>query len=114
MMRPALIMFAAAAPSLAFSQTLNFSPHVYLKTGQSAVVNGARSPQCGAPAPDWATVQAWLPPTDLGTYADAGVRNKFSDSCRADVKVRAVRFTARKAGTQQFRMFGDQLTISVQ
>ncbi|MGL4497036.1 MAG: hypothetical protein ACRCXM_01280 [Beijerinckiaceae bacterium] len=109
----ALILLLAGA-GVAQAQTLQFSPQVTLKIGQSAILNGARANQCGAPAPDWATVRTWLPPTDLGTFADAGLQKKFSDSCRGEVAVRAVRFTARKTGSERMRLFGDQLTVSVQ
>lgn len=97
----------------AHAQTLNFSPTVTLKIGQSGILHGARSSGCGGAAPDWATTRTWLPATELGTFADAGIRSRYSDSCKAEVKVRAVRFTARKAGVERLRLFGDSIELTV-
>ena len=110
-LRSGVVYLALATQTQA--QSLQFSPVVNLKIGQSSVLHGARSSGCGSAPPDWATVKTWLPATSLGTFADAGMRSRYSDSCKADVKVRAVRFTGRTPGTETFRLFGDSITLTV-
>ena len=109
-------LFGAALSACATganAQAIQFSPVVTLKIGQSSVLHGARASGCGGAAPDWATVKTWLPASELGTFADAGVRSRHSDSCKGEVKARAVRFTARKAGSERMRLFGDSIELTV-
>jgi hypothetical protein len=54
-----------------------------------------------------------VPFSTLGTFSDGGLARKMSNFCNAVVPVRAVRFTARKAGVEEVRLLDDFVKIFV-
>lgn len=96
----------------AYAAEIPYKPHVSLTVGKTAVLKGVRG-QCGKAPPSWAQIKGSLPATTLGTFSDGGVGTVRSSRCGGITPARAVRFTATKAGRQNFTIFDDAFAVTV-
>ncbi|UYN95650.1 MAG: hypothetical protein KIT25_01495 [Enhydrobacter sp.] len=94
-------------------QPVAWQPSVVAKVGEAIVVHGKRG-RCGEPPPSWEEVAGELPTLSIGAWSDGGVGHRYSDACGGDTPVRAVVFTATRAGQQRLRLFGDPVDIRVE
>ena len=93
--------------------SVSLKPNVSLNVGQSMIVTGVRNRECGGGAPSWSNIKSRLPRSKTGKFSNGGTGTLDSDSCGETVAVRAVRFTATKAGTEKVKVFGDRISITV-
>jgi len=95
------------------SADFKFRKSVALKIGQSVILKGVRSRDCGAVAPGWSRVRHRLPKTKLGIFSDGGAGFTRSKHCGGRVGARGIRFTAKRAGNEQVTIFEDTVRITV-
>ncbi|HBG98309.1 MAG: hypothetical protein JKP98_08555 [Rhodobacteraceae bacterium] len=93
-----------------------YQSSVRLAVGQSAIVHGKRSDQCGVlpSEAELASAKANLDAqTELGefSFGNPGVRR--SGSCRGNTPVRETIFTATAPGQQVLRVHGDPVRVTV-
>lgn len=89
-----------------------YHAHVRMVVGESRLIHGDRG-DCNGPAPGWEITTPRVPDTPLGTFSDGGLALRPSAYCDRAVPVRAVRFTASRAGSQEIRLLDDFMKITV-
>lgn len=92
---------------------IGYNSRIVMALGESRLVHGDRGNCDGGMLPDWYYTSQRVPVSDLGTFSDGGLARKMSNFCNAVVPVRAVRFTARKAGEDEVRLLDDYVRIVV-
>jgi hypothetical protein len=102
---------AGLISSSAAAQNIPFNPTVSVQVGQSVVLKGVRG-ECGQAAPAFKQLNR-LPKSSLGSLSDGGTGTAASRACGRPTPVRAIRFTARKAGSEQITIYDDAITITV-
>lgn len=91
---------------------IGYDARVVMSVGESRLIHGDRT-DCSGPPPDWYYLRAQVPPSALGEFSDGGVARKMDNSCNAVVRARAVRFTAKTAGSEELDLLGDYMKIVV-
>jgi|GEM_PF-1598311 len=86
---------------------------VTLNVGQSIILKGVRSHNCGDKAPSWSRVRSRLPKTKLGKFSNGGDGFTDSGSCGGRVGARGILFTAKKPGKEQLTIYKDKVRITV-
>ena len=86
---------------------------VTLKIGQSVILKGVRSRDCGDKAEEWGPIKNRLPKSKLGKFSDGGAGTVSSNSCGGKVGGRGIRFTADKVGKERLVIFSDAVRITV-
>lgn len=112
----AAFLLTPATSSLA--KDIPYHRSVTLKVGQTIVLKGVRSSNCGTEAPSWQTISKKLPASKLGSYSDGGAGTVKSNHCFNTygihyVPARGVRFTAKTRGTEKLKIFLDPVSITV-
>ncbi|WP_346894238.1 hypothetical protein [uncultured Roseibium sp.] len=102
----------------AWAKDIKYHPNVTLRIGQSIVLKGVRSSNCGTTVPSWSDLSRRLPVSRLGSFSDGGAGTVRSNFCFKRygihyVPARAVRFTAKKRGTEKLKIFLDPVTVTV-
>lgn len=92
---------------------IGYDARVRLLVGESLLIHGDRGDCDGGRVPTWSYTLSRVPHSNLGTFSDGGLARKMSNFCNAVVPVRAVRFTAHKAGAEEVRLLGDFIKVSV-
>ena len=85
---------------------------VTMKVGEGTIIHGARGKECGE-APSWEMARKHLPELATGTLNDGGPGTRYSRQCGGRVPARAILFTAKEAGTEQFKLYGDDIVVHV-
>lgn len=97
----------------ASTNKIPFQPDLVLEIGESATLHGYRS-KCGRGVPSVQETESLLP-RDLKhgvlSAGEAGVR--YSRTCQDFTPARAVRYQAKSKGIDRFRLFGDEMTVTV-
>jgi len=104
-----VVLSAVAAEARDFK----FKGTATLKVGQSVILKGVRRSNCGDKAPSWGRIRGKLPRSKTGSYSNGGVGTVKSNSCGGEVGARGVKFTAKKAGKERLKIFGDFVRITV-
>jgi hypothetical protein len=89
-----------------------YKPEVWMSVGQSKVIHAERG-NCGKLPRDWPDVVADLPPTALGSFSDGGLARRNSKYCKGMTPARAIIFTAKRAGIEEFNIQGDFLKVTI-
>ena len=110
----AIALFTAPASA----KDIKYHRSVTLSVGQSIVLKGVRSSNCGTEVPGWPGIAKKLPASKLGTYSDGGAGTVKSNHCFNTygmhyVPARGVRFTAKTRGTEKLKIFQDPVSITV-
>jgi hypothetical protein len=105
--------FSFFTSSFSYSKTIKFRGKVTIKVGQSIVLKGVRSRNCGDQAEKWADLVSRLPKSKLGTFSDGGEGTVNSNFCGGIVGGRGIRFTATKKGKERLKIYGDFIRINV-
>jgi hypothetical protein len=92
---------------------IGYDARVRMLVGESRLIHGDRGDCDGGNVPEWGYTMPRVPFSTLGTFSDGGLARKMSNFCNAVVPVRAVRFTARKAGVEEVRLLDDFVKIFV-
>lgn len=92
---------------------IGYDARVRMLVGESRLIHGDRGDCDGGNVPSWTYTMPRVPFSSLGTFTDGGLARKMSNFCNAVVPVRAVRFTARKAGVEEIRLLDDFVKIFV-
>ncbi|MET3660756.1 hypothetical protein [Aquamicrobium ahrensii] len=92
---------------------IGYDARVRMLVGESRLIHGDRGDCDGGNVPGWGYTMPRVPFSTLGTFSDGGLARKMSNFCNAVVPVRAVRFTARKAGVEEVRLLDDFVKIFV-
>ena len=87
-------------------------PHVSIAVGESIVIHGERG-DCGKLPPDWEYVLTRLPVSRIGDFSDGGIVRRNSNFCKGETPARAVVFTARRTGVEEFLVLGDVMRVTV-
>lgn len=90
-----------------------YKPTVTLKVGQSVILKGVRSADCGDMAPSWGHIKGRLPKSKLGSFSDGGTGTVKSGKCGDRVGARGVKFKAIKSGQEQLTIYQDKVRITV-
>ena len=90
--------------------TVSYNARVVLAVGASKLVHGAFN-DCDTPPPSWEMIRAGIPSSGIGIFEDAGPARQLKGICRAEVFVRAIRFTALRAGVEEMNLLGSYLRI---
>lgn len=106
-----------AEPWLWFYDTRNLPlivlrPHVSMVVGESLIIHGERG-DCGKLPPDWEYVLTRLPVSRIGEFSDGGIVRRNSNFCKGETPARAVTFTAKKPGVEEFLVLGDVMRVSI-
>ncbi len=99
--------------SYAYADNIPYKRSVTLKVGQSIVLKGVRSRDCGDIAEPWTPIKARLPNSILGVFSNGGEGTVKSRSCRKRVAARGIKFTAKKPGKERLLIFNDPVRITV-
>lgn len=89
-----------------------YKPEVWMSVGESKVIHAERG-LCGELPRDWPDVAADLPPVRLGSFSDGGLARRNSKYCKGLTPARAIVFTARRAGVEEFNIQGDFLKVTI-
>lgn len=82
--------------------------------GETKVLTAARPRKCTQnEAPSFEDTKLRLPNTDLLTYTDGGLRERFSRRCSSLKPARVILATGAKAGTYKLPVLGMTLTVIV-
>lgn len=92
---------------------IGYDARVRMLVGESRLIHGDRGDCDGGNVPGWGYTMPRVPFSTLGTFSDGGLARKMSNFCNGVVPVRAVRFTARKAGVEEVRLLDDFVKIFV-
>lgn len=114
--RYGLAALIAAAPVAADAATYRNAPTLALVlagVGQKVDVGGVRNSKCGAAAPTWTAARKTLTLPTRGSVSDGGVGWRFSGRCNAWVKVRVVRYTAKRTGQDKLVVDGDTVNVTI-
>jgi hypothetical protein len=103
----ALTVLFSSMPAFAQNIPTNLSPTV--RVGQTVVVKGVRSRECGQAAGPINNT----PRSTLGTFSSGAIGTVNSRSCGGPTPARELRFTARKPGTETISAQGDTVTLTV-
>lgn len=109
----ATIIFSVVTAFAADTENFLFYNTVRLEVGESLVLKGVRSSDCGDKAPRWGGIRLKLPRSKTGSYSNGGIGTVNSISCGGKVAARGVKFTAKKAGKEKLKIFGDVVKITV-
>jgi hypothetical protein len=91
---------------------IGYDARVKMVVGETRLIHGDRG-DCGGEPPDWYYILPQVPPSALGIFSDGGIARKMDNGCNAVVRARAVRFTARTAGSEELKLLGDYMKIVV-
>lgn len=91
---------------------IGYDARVKMVVGETRLIHGDRG-DCGGEPPDWYYILPRVPPSTLGIFSDGGVARKMDNGCNAVVRARAVRFTAKAAGSEELELLGDYMKIVV-
>lgn len=89
-----------------------YKPEIWMSVGESKVIYAERG-DCGRLPRDWLFVASDLPPATLGAFSDGGLARRNSKFCRGITPARAIIFTARQAGVEEFSIQGDFFKVTV-
>ena len=92
---------------------IGYDARVEMRVGESRLIHGDRGKCDGTMLPDWNNTSPRVPESRLGSFSDGGLARKMNNYCNAVVPVRAVKFTAREAGTEEMRLLDDFIKIVV-
>ena len=106
-------LIVAILTSNASAKNFKYRASVKLNVGQSIIIKGVRSRNCGDIAEKWTDLQSRLPKSKLGTFSDGGAGTTQSDFCGGKVAARGIKFTAEKVGKERLKIFNDFVRISV-
>lgn len=109
----ACVLAFALGMAQAEAADIAYRAQVHLKVGQQAILKGVRGAECGGKPPDWSSLKAGLPTTDLGTFSDGGTGQTNSKRCGGSTPARAVMFKAAKAGKARLVIYEDPVSIVV-
>lgn len=108
-----LLLSAFFTINSANAQNIPYKKSVTLKVGQSVVLKGVRSRDCGDVAEPWTPIKARLPKSKLGSFSNGGEGTVKSRSCKKRVAARGILFTAEKVGKERLLIFSDPVRITV-
>jgi hypothetical protein len=89
-----------------------YKPEVWMAVGESKVIHAERG-DCGRMPREWIDVVSSLPPAALGTFSDGGLARRNSKFCKGMTPARAIIFTARQEGVEEFNIEGDLLKVTI-
>lgn len=117
-MKVKTIIFTLIFASFAFiragdAKDFKYHKKATLKVGDSIVLKGVRSRNCGDEAPSWADVKRRLPKTEHGTFSNGGSGFTLSRSCGGRVGARGVKYTAKSSGKERLNIYDDWVRITV-
>jgi hypothetical protein len=92
---------------------VGYNAFVSVPVGTSQLIHGEYD-DCDGPPPDWRQVEAKVPVTRLGVFADGGLARKMVNDCGKEMVVRAVMFTGIETGVEELRLLDDYMRIEVQ
>ncbi|PCI05472.1 MAG: hypothetical protein COB78_02395 [Hyphomicrobiales bacterium] len=113
------IFLFLVAVSLSFTigearaENFKYYTKVTLVVGDSIILKGVRGRKCGKKAPGWGWIWKKLPKSKTGSFSNGGKGTVLSNSCGGTVGARGVKFTAKKAGRERLKIYGDTVHIIV-
>ena len=110
---PAFFMYLAITTIEAHADNIPYKRSVKLEVGQSVVLKGVRSRDCGKIPEPWVPIRDLLPKSKLGSFSDGGVGTVKSRHCGKIVAARGIKFTAKTPGKERLIIFKDSVRITV-
>lgn len=109
-----LFTWKSLAEQIAFERLpmIGYDARVKMVVGETRLIHGDRG-DCGGEPPDWYYILPRVPASALGIFSDGGVARKMDNGCNAVIRARAVRFTAKTAGSEEIELLGDYMKIVV-
>lgn len=87
-----------------------FNPVVNMKLGDSRAIYAVRG-DCGKLPPEWNAINLPMPRT--GALSDGGLARRYSKFCEGVTPARAIVFSAKVAGVEEFEIQGDFFKMTV-